>query len=489
MTIDHPPKPPLEGLSTLQLLEGLGRLHQLVLVSDADGRIVWMSEELGTLCGGRGFRAQHVDDIMAKMPDPQSAWPIRADVREFGQVFNRRLELKRFDDERCAVEVSVFPVTAAETSDPFYVSIARPVEEIEQVHTERRDTRDYLGAILNSAPDPVIAMDRRGFITYANAAVESQLGYAPSELVDKPIALFLQNAVDVERMLAAMQPAGEARDQNLELRRGDGSTASFSASVSALYRSDGQGLGSVAILRDVTERRRCETMLERKNTELEHWVNTISHDLRSPLVALLGFSRLLRQDYGEQMDDTGKHFLERIEQAARTMESLVHDLLELSRIGKPGERACMVDPRAVLLQIQAELKPRLDARSVLLALPDSPPLVYCDRTRLYQIFSNLIGNALDHMGPRAAPRIQIQIEEDQDAHRLTVRDNGKGIDPEHHQRIFELFHSLGHRPDGNRSTGIGLAIVKKIAETRGGSVSIESEPGRGTAFHVLLPKS
>ena len=248
-------------------------------------------------------------------------------------------------------------------------------------------------------------------------------------------------------------------------------------------------LVKVAILRDVTERRRCETKLKRKNTELEHWVNTVSHDLRSPLVALLGFSRLLRQDYGEHMDDTGKHFLDRIEQAARTMESLVHDLLELSRIGKPGERASMVDPRAVLLQIQAELKPRLDAQSVLLTLPDNPPLVYCDRTRLYQIFSNLIGNALDHMGPRPTPRIQIQVEEDQGGHRLSDRDNGKCIDPEHHERIFELFHSMGRRSDGHRSTGIGLAIVKKIAETRGGSVSIESEPGRGTAFHVLLPKS
>ncbi len=490
MTTQHSPETQLDDVSIRQLLEGLGRLHRLVLVNDTRGRVVWMSDALARLCGGGpGFRAEHVDDLVAKMPDPQSAGPIRADVREFGHVFNRRLVLEAHDGERCAVDISVFPVTNGDASEPLFISIARPVEEIEAPDPEQRDGRDPLGAILDSAPDAVIALDRRGFITYANAAVERQLRYTASELLDKPIVLFCQNAVDLERMLMAMQPTGEIREQTLELRRGDGSTLSISASASVLQNSDKRAAGTVIVFRDATERRRGQSDLERKNAELEHWVNTISHDLRSPLVALLGFSRLLRQDYGDQMDDTGNHFLDRIEQAARTMESLVHDLLELSRIGKPGERACMIDPRSVLLQIQAELKPRLEKQAVHLAFSKSPPAVYCDRTRLYQIFSNLIGNALDHMGPRPDARIEIEISDEGRAHRLTVRDNGKGIDPEHHQRIFEIFHSLGPRSDGHPSTGIGLAIVKKIAETRGGSVTVDSRPGQGTAFHVLLSKN
>ena len=126
-------------------------------------------------------------------------------------------------------------------------------------------------------------------------------------------------------------------------------------------------------------------------------------------MALLGFSRLLRQDYGNLLDDTGTHFIDRIEQSGRTMEDLIHDLLELSRIGQTEERKVFVNPSNVLHQLHAELKPRLDAAGIALELPQDPPLVFCDRTRLYQVFSNLIGNAIDHMGACEKPRIAVSI--------------------------------------------------------------------------------
>jgi signal transduction histidine kinase len=168
------------------------------------------------------------------------------------------------------------------------------------------------------------------------------------------------------------------------------------------------------------------------------------------------------------------------------MEALIHDLLELSRIGPPGERPSMVDPRAVLLQLHAEVKPRLEAASIELVLPSDPPLVFCDRTRLYQVFSNLIGNAIHHMGACDDARIEVAVVEDEEFHRISVTDTGRGIAREHHQRIFEVFQSLGSRQDGSRGTGIGLAIVRKIAETHGGRAWVESEPGHGATFHVTL---
>jgi signal transduction histidine kinase len=228
--------------------------------------------------------------------------------------------------------------------------------------------------------------------------------------------------------------------------------------------------------------------LRRANSELEHCINALAHDLRSPLVALLGFSRLLRQDYEAQLDETGRHFLDRIEQSGRTMESLIHDLLELSRIGQPGDRPSLVNPRAVLLQLQAELKSRLEAACIQLQLPETPPPpVYCDRTRLYQVLSNLIGNAIEHMGDGEENRIAVEITESENGHDIAVSDNGCGIAPEHQERIFEVFQSIG-RKDGRRGSGIGLAIVKKIVETHGGRVWVESTRGEGSTFHVHLPR-
>ena len=274
----------------------------------------------------------------------------------------------------------------------------------------------------------------------------------------------------------------------MTLRRPDGGAIAVSATVSPLPPDAGLARAIILSLRDTSSSQRALAEIQRKNDDLEQCVNTLAHDLRSPLVALLGFSRLLRQDYGARLDDTGLHFVDRIEQAGRTMEMLIHDLLELSRIGQPGERRALVDPRAVLQHLQHELKPRLDAAGVELVLPAHPPLVYCDRTRLYQVFSNLIGNAIEHMGPCAMPRIVVDVVEEADCEHITVHDPGRGIAPEHHERIFEVFQSLAPRSDDRSGTGIGLAIVKKIVQTHGGRVWVESRLGHGSTFHVTFPR-
>jgi signal transduction histidine kinase len=170
------------------------------------------------------------------------------------------------------------------------------------------------------------------------------------------------------------------------------------------------------------------------------------------------------------------------------MESLIRDLLDFARIGHEVERPALVDPREVLHQLRGELKPRLEQQAVELALPDDPPLVRCDRTRMYQLFSNLIGNALDHMGPRHGARITVEIRDHGDRHELIVADNGRGVPTEERERIFEMFHSV-QQPGGRKGTGIGLAIVRKIAERHGGRAWVEGGSKQGASFHVVLPRS
>jgi PAS domain S-box-containing protein len=351
----------------------------------------------------------------------------------------------------------------------------------------RDDRKHALATLLSVSPDAAIVIDQRGVVTFANPLLVQMLGVPLGDLIGKGFSSLCANPLEAERRIQTLGKGERVTACDLTLHRADGST--LETSVSAARIDDGDEYGIVAYLRDVGSERQVAAELQSKNEELEHCVQALAHDLRSPLVALLGFSRLLRQDYETTLDETGLHFVDRIEQAGQIMEDLIHDLLELSRIAQPGERRTLVDPRLVLLQVRSELNPRLSAASVHLDLPDTPPAVFCDRTRLYQVFSNLIGNAIDHMGPCEFPRIAVSIVEEPGATRLTVCDNGRGIDPEHHQRIFDVFQSLGSRADGRRGTGIGLAIVRKIAETHGGRVTVESQPGEGAAFHVLLPRS
>jgi signal transduction histidine kinase len=285
---------------------------------------------------------------------------------------------------------------------------------------------------------------------------------------------------------------GAVTDLSIRLPERFEAPASILLSVLPLETHDDEASLYVAVAREGSggpaEPAASTDALERKNAELEHCVHSLAHDLRSPLVALLGFSRLLRQDYGPALDDTGRHFIDRIEQAGETMEHLIHDLLEFSRIGQGGERRAMNDPRGVLMQIAAESKPRLDSGGFHLVIPEHPPAVFCDRTRLYQVFSNLIGNALDHMGPCDDRSITIDVWDDDEGHQIAVSDHGRGIAAADHERIFEVFQSLGPATDGRRGSGLGLAIVKKIVETHGGRIWVESERGDGATFRMTYPR-
>ncbi|MCZ6465114.1 MAG: ATP-binding protein [Proteobacteria bacterium] len=473
-----PPDHQLEGIPTREILEGFARLHQLVVVCDRGGRVVWMSDALGVICGGVDcFIGKSVRELFPRMPDWKRISSVSKRVLRQESLENVRLELEGKSGEPLAVDVSAFRVTGTGDRHPLIVAIVRLVAG---QPSELVEGSEFHESVLAAAPDAVITLDASNFITYANPAAETLLAAGAGSLAGRPMALFLPHASGLDHQATAVQ--------ELELRLLDGRRVWTSVSSRPLRDASGAPTGSVVLMRDISEEHREREVLERKNAELESFVHSVSHDLRSPLVSLLGFGRLLRQDYENRLDETGRHYLERVEQAGRTMEALLQDLLELSRIGRPGEHRVLVDPRAVLMQLQAELKPRLDEQGAKLVLPENPPLLSCDRTRIYQVFSNLIGNALDHMGPTDDPTISVSIREESDLHHIVVQDNGQGVEPDQRERIFDAFHTAGRRPGGGRSTGIGLAIVKKIAETHEGRVWVESEPGAGAAFHLTLPR-
>jgi len=469
------------------VLEGLARLHQTVAVLDASARIVWLKDSAGTLLDLVPGPASEGSEGLGALLELSHYASLCAQLRARGLVVDERVELLLPGGRTLPVALSLTRLGAGDDSS-HTVALLHPIGERERRDRTLRQTVEYLGSILGAAPHGVLAVDSDGFVTYANPATERLLGFAREEVVDKPVSVFFRSGGDLERLAKILRRQTEDLSEDMELRRKDEGSLRAAVSANALRLPDGAHVGAVLVLQDVTGRRRVEDELRRKNAELEHYVHTVSHDLRSPLVALLGFTRLLREDYGDRLDDRGRHFVDRLEQAGRSMEALTHDLLELSRIGERNDRKALVDPRRVLEIVQSEVKPRLEEGRVALGLPESPPLVLCDRTRLYQVFSNLIGNALDYMGDVAEPRIDVEVTEDAAFHLISVRDNGRGVAPELQERIFEIFQSLGPRRDGRRGTGVGLAIVRKIAETHGGRVWVESRPGEGARFVLALPR-
>jgi PAS domain S-box-containing protein len=465
----------------LPVVRALAKLHDLVALIDRHGRVIWASDGLVKLCGARPHANTHWLDTLALSTTPT----LGARLQTAGRLSGEPVTLRGRAGEALPARVSAARVSDDAGCDTS-VLIFRLDEAQDGAH-ELHHRLETLSAILEGAPDGVVVVDRSRFITWANPAMAALTGYALEELVDQPLVLFLRSEEDLERIASALRPADAPWSEELEVRRRDGRPLSVSVTARPLTLPDGSELGAVAYVRDVTERRQIEAELSRRAEELQNWVNAVSHDLRSPLVAVLGFARLLSEDYGDRLDDQGLRFLRRIEEAGRTMEALVHDLLEFARIGRSEPRRVQVDPREVLLQLHAELKPRLEEAQVELRFPEEPPLVWCDRTQLYQVLSNLVGNALDHGGAPRRPLIEVNVVAEDDRRHLVVRDYGRGVDPADHERIFEIFQTRGVRRNGKRGTGIGLAIVRKIAESHGGEAWVESRPGEGAAFHVTFP--
>lgn len=465
----------------LPMVRALAELHELVAVVDRQGRLVWTSEGLSALCRARSLRGAHWLDTLAGAGSPA----LGARLEAMGRLSGEPVSLPGRAGAVVPARVFAARLSSEGGCDASVLVFRR--EEAQGAARALHQRVETLSAILEGAPDGVVVVDRSGFITWANPALAELTGYALAELVDRPLVLFLGSQRDLERIAGAA--SSPAWNEELEVRRRDGRLLSVTVNARRLTLPDGTEAGVVAYVRDMTERRQIEKALSQRAEELQNWVNAVSHDLRSPLVAVLGFARLLGEDYGDRLDEQGLRFLRRIEEAGRTMEALVHDLLEFARIGRSEPRRVHVDPREVLLQLHAELKPRLEEAEVELHLPEEPPLVWCDRTQLYQVLSNLVGNALDHAGAARRGVIEVSVIAEDARRHLIVRDWGRGIDPADHERIFELFQSRGVRRNGKRGTGIGLAIVRKIAESHGGEAWVESHPGEGAAFHVTFPST
>jgi PAS domain S-box-containing protein len=248
---------------------------------------------------------------------------------------------------------------------------------------------------------------------------------------------------------------------------------------------------SLNIMEDLNETvdtlKSMEKKLASKNKELEDYTYTVSHDLKAPLVTIQGFSDLLRQNYGEKLDDKGRHYIDRINQGSERLNRLISDLLELSRAGRKLKPFEWHDFNAILKGSLESLEGKIVQGNVKVSHPHDFPKIFGDDMRLSQVVNNLVGNAVNYMGDQKSPEISIGWRDSDGYYEFWIQDNGIGIKPEDQGRIFNIFERASEQ--GAEGSGIGLSIVKKIVETHGGEIRVESEFGRGSKFIFTIPKT
>lgn len=342
-------------------------------------------------------------------------------------------------------------------------------------------------ALLDAIPDMIFEIKRDGTILRFVPSTTNRPLLPPEEFIGKTIAQVIpsvaeQTAFAIDRVLTSGLLSAFEYELPVE-----GEIHTYEARITPA----GPDL-VLAMVRDVTLRRWAETEreslideLESKNAELERFTYTVSHDLKSPLITIRGFLGFIREDIERGNRQRLDADIQRIIDATNKMQTLLNDLLELSRIGRLTNQPEIIKMNQFVDEVLEFLHGRLHSANVVTRVEEYLPDVYGDRQRLFEVFQNLIDNAAKFMGSQPNPTIEIGVNGQVDGKPVfLVRDNGMGIEDIYKENIFGLFNKLDSQTEG---TGIGLTLVKRIIEFHGGRIWVESEAGKGSTFLFTLP--
>jgi PAS domain S-box-containing protein len=357
---------------------------------------------------------------------------------------------------------------------------------------------------LQTVANSVMITDRYGTIVWVNRSFAELTGYSPEEAIGQNPRLLKsgQHDRDFYKQLWSTILSGHTWRGDFTNRRKDGTFYDDQHTITPVRSPDGEITHFVAVMQDVTERKRAAHQIQRLNEELEERVRSrtaeletankeleafsysVSHDLRAPLRAIGGFARILQEDYNAHLNNDGRHLLDTINGEVRHMGQLIDDLLAFSRLSRQKLDKALVDMTALAQSVFDDLTGRVSQKPEfdLQALPDAMG----DRAMLRQVFSNLLSNAIKFSGTRERPHIEVRGWETGREKHYQVKDNGVGYDDRFAEKLFGAFQRL-HSDHEFEGTGVGLALVERVVRRHGGRVWAEGKVNQGASFYFALP--
>lgn len=446
---------------------------------------------------------------------------LNENVRLYGASVQENAERKRAEEEvrRLNEELENRVIERTAELGTANSELRVEIQERKKAEEALNSARDQLLAIIEFLPDATFVIDRNDKVIAWNRAMEKMTGVPKQDMLGKgdhaysvpfysePIPI-LVNIIDKHdekiesryRQLVRTGRSINAESYAPSLFNGKG--AYIWGTASSLYDSGGQLVGSIESIRDITERKLAEEAinkardelelrvkertaeLEGKNAEMERFIYTVSHDLRSPLVTIQGFNGFLKSDIEKGDKERIATDLRLIEEAVTKMDRLLSETLELSRIGRVASPPEDVPFEEIVQEALLQTSHRIKSKGVDVLVAEDLPIVHVDRMRIVEALINLIENSIKYTGEQTQPRIEIGYQTGTKENVFFVRDNGMGIDPSQKEKVFELFYKVNKKSEG---TGVGLAIVKRIIEVHGGRIWIESEFGKGCTIFFTLP--
>jgi len=348
---------------------------------------------------------------------------------------------------------------------------------------------------INHSSDSIIISDIDARIIEVNEATLRMHGVEDrDEVIGKDFFRFIvpeEQEEALESISNAVMGKGHVISREHTIVTRAGKRVPVDMSIALVKDKDNKLLGLVCILRDITERKKMKERerahleeLERANKELDDYTYAVAHDLKTPLRATTSFSDLLLKEYSDKLDENGRNYLKRIRKASIRMAELIKDILIFSQFGKRGEKKEEVALNKLLEKIKSSIETDLKKKKVEIHICELPKINTL-KEKMKQLFEELINNGLK-FNESPNPRIWIKCEERKDHYIFSVKDNGIGIDEKHHDKIFKIFQRL-HTVNEYPGTGAGLTMCKKIVESMGGTISLDSKLGKGSTFYFTHP--
>ncbi len=379
-------------------------------------------------------------------------------------------------------------------SPTLYFFLFRPLvthirERVKIEEVLRKNEEEQFKVMIRTSLDAFLITDMRGHILEINDAYCHMVGYSREELLNMSTADIGvvdtpdETARHIGRLLETGSDRFEARKR---CKDGRIRIVEESSNYSNLH-----GGRIYCFLRDITERKQAEEHsarllqeIESANDELTNFAYVVSHDLKAPLRAISSLADWISTDYADKFDDEGRQHMRLLISRVRRMDGLIDGILLYSRVGRIKETIVAVELNRLVRDVIEMLAP---PENISITLDNPLPTVITEPTRIQQVFQNLISNAIKYMD-KPEGKIRIACSEEGMQWKFSVSDNGPGIKQQHFEKIFQLFQTLAPR-DRVESTGVGLALVKKIVEMYGGHVWVESTVGQGSTFFFTIPRT